>query len=130
MKKNNYIIKIVLVNGDEVHSRVEDAKNQEEALKRIQGTDIFENEKIKRIDINIDYTQPAKDDFSIYKKNGKTYIEHLSYPKFVGEITFGKESDIENVEVYEDVDDISAMDMATAMRMAEDYMFQKNKDSE
>jgi hypothetical protein len=33
MKKNNYIIKIGLANGNEVHSRVEEAKNQEEALK-------------------------------------------------------------------------------------------------
>jgi hypothetical protein len=126
---NNYFVRIVLMSGDEVHSRVSNCKNQEEAIRRIHNTkqyqDFIKDGAIKYIDIEIDKSPRIKNDFRIYNDEGVTLIEHLSYPRFIGEITFGEKSDIENVDMIDD--DASAVDMATAMRMAEDYMFEHQK---
>lgn len=64
--------------------------------------------------------------FRIYKAENKQMIERLIYPKFTGEITFNSEiSDLENIQVDEDIFD--AMDIATAMREAAEFILEKSK---
>lgn len=58
--------------------------------------------------------------FRIFERNGKMFIERLKFPRFVGEITFGSESDIENVEMLDECDDV--LEIARAMRSAAEFM--------
>jgi hypothetical protein len=63
--------------------------------------------------------------FRIYESENKQMIERLTYPKFIAEITFNSEiSDLENIEIDEDVFDAS--DIATAMREAGEFMLQNS----
>jgi len=60
-------------------------------------------------------------DFKIYQEGDKQIIERLIYPRFKGVITFNNSlSDIEEIEVYEDI--LHAMDIATALREAGDFL--------
>lgn len=64
--------------------------------------------------------------FRIYTADGKEMIERLIYPKFTAEITFNSNiSDLENIEVDEDFFD--AMDLATAMREAGEFILENSK---
>ena len=63
--------------------------------------------------------------FRIYTAENKQMIERLIYPKFTAEITFdGDVSDLENIEVDEDVFD--AMDLATAMRETTEFILENS----
>ena len=64
--------------------------------------------------------------FRIYTADGKEMIDRLIYPKFTAEITFNSEiSDLENIQVDEDIFD--AMDIATAMREAGEFIIENSK---
>ena len=64
--------------------------------------------------------------YRIYTADNKQMIERLIYPKFTAEITFNSEiSDLENIQVDEDFFD--AMDIATAMREAADFILENSK---
>jgi hypothetical protein len=64
--------------------------------------------------------------FRIYEAENKQMIERLIYPKFTAEITFNSEiSDLENIQVDEDIFD--AMDIATAMREAGEFILNSSK---
>ena len=64
--------------------------------------------------------------FRIYTAEGKEMIDRLIYPKFTAEITFNSEiSDLENIQVDEDIFD--AMDLATAMREAGEFILENSK---
>ena len=64
--------------------------------------------------------------FRIYESENKQMIERLTYPKFTAEITFNSDiSDLENIEVDEDVFDAS--DIAKAMREAGDFILNSSK---
>ena len=64
--------------------------------------------------------------FRIYEAENKQMIERLTYPKFTAEITFNSEiSDLENIQVDEDIFD--AMDIATAMREAGEFILNNSK---
>ncbi len=58
--------------------------------------------------------------FTIYKKDGKQYIERLVYPRFVGEITMGLLSDVENIQLIDNCTDLA--ELARAMHAAAEYM--------
>ena len=58
--------------------------------------------------------------FKIYEENGKQIIERLVFPRFKGEITFGKESDIENIELYDECTDV--MELARMMHSASEFL--------
>jgi hypothetical protein len=67
-----------------------------------------------------------KPNFRIYEAENKQMIERLIYPKFTAEITFNSEiSDLENIQVDEDIFD--AMDIATAMREAGEFILNNSK---
>ena len=62
-----------------------------------------------------------KEKFRIYQKDNKQMIDRLIYPKFTAEITFNSQiSDLENIEVDEDIFDAS--DIAEAMREAGEFI--------
>ena len=64
--------------------------------------------------------------FRIYEADDKQMIDRLIYPKFTAEITFNSEiSDLENIQVDEDIFD--AMDIATAMREAGEFILENSK---
>ena len=67
--------------------------------------------------------------YTIYTtEDGKQMIRRNEYPQFVGEITFGENSDIENVKVLDD--DAGVMDMARAMREAGDFLLSVSREKE
>ena len=58
--------------------------------------------------------------FKIYQENQKWFIERLVFPRFKGEITFGEESDIENIEMLDECTDVAVL--AKAMRAAGEFI--------
>lgn len=63
--------------------------------------------------------------FTIYEEDGKRMIRRNVSPRFIGEITFGTLSDIENVQFLDDLP--SVMDAARAMREAGDFLVETSK---
>ena len=64
-------------------------------------------------------------DFKIYQKSGKNLIERLVFPRLIGEITFGLDSDIENIELIDHCTDASLL--ARVMREAADFLMANSK---
>jgi hypothetical protein len=63
--------------------------------------------------------------FRIYTAENKQMIERLTYPKFTAEITFNSEiSDLENIEIDEDVFDAS--DIETAIRETTEFILENS----
>jgi hypothetical protein len=63
--------------------------------------------------------------FRIYTAENKQMIERLIYPKFTAEITFNSEiSDLENIEIDEDVFDAS--DIETAIRETTEFILENS----
>lgn len=59
--------------------------------------------------------------FKIYQNGDRQIIERLTYPRFKGVVTFnGLLSDIEDIEIDEDIIDATAI--ATALREAGDFI--------
>ena len=58
--------------------------------------------------------------FEIYKESGKTMLRHNDFPRFMGEITFGELSDIENIECIDECTDAAVW--AKTMREAGDFI--------
>lgn len=68
-------------------------------------------------------------EFRLYTDSDKLKIEKLSYPRFTGIVTFnGFLSDIEDIEVDEDV--LDAMDIATALRDAGEFILTQKANNE
>jgi len=65
------------------------------------------------------------DTYRLYTEGEKTMIERLKYPRWVGELTFGQLSDIENIEMKDNCNDI--MEMARSMRMAGEFIVKFKK---
>ena len=59
-------------------------------------------------------------DFKIYEKDNKMFIERLSAPRFIGEITFKQGSNIENIEWIDSCLDVSGI--AKAIREAREFI--------
>jgi hypothetical protein len=63
--------------------------------------------------------------FRIYTAENKQMIERLTYPKFTAEIIFDSEiSDLENIEIDEDVFDAS--DIETAIRETTEFILENS----
>lgn len=62
----------------------------------------------------------AMNKFEIYKDSDKTMLRHNEFPKFVGQITFGELSDIENIECVDECTDAAVW--AKTMREAGDFI--------
>ena len=123
MKK--YLIKIELADGNEVEARVL-ARNQDDALKRLYAQDEFKNFikdiDIAKINISIDGNVDDEDvttTFELYNENGIAYIRRNKFPRFVGKITNGILSAIED---FDWIDKCDALTAATALRKAGEYL--------
>lgn len=68
-----------------------------------------------------------KNKFKIYNMNDVVKIEHLEYPRFVGDITFGDLSDIENIQ-WIDNPGTNVMNIAKLMREAGDFIKGSSQD--
>lgn len=66
--------------------------------------------------------------FKIYKSGADQIIERLSYPKFKGRITFSPLSDIEDIELLEEID--SLFDLPKALREAGEFILKNNIQNE
>lgn len=64
--------------------------------------------------------------FEIYKESDKTMLRHNEFPRFVGQITFGELSDIENIVCIDECTD--AQVWAKTMREAGDFIIDINDD--
>lgn len=64
--------------------------------------------------------------FEIYRESDKTMLRHNDFPRFIGEITFGELSDIENIECIDECTD--AQIWAKTMREAGDFILNHIKD--
>lgn len=58
--------------------------------------------------------------FEIYRESDKTMLRHNDFPRFIGEITFGELSDIENIVCIDECTD--AQVWAKTMREAGDFI--------
>lgn len=54
--------------------------------------------------------------YELFDRDGETWIRRNKYPRFIGRITMGAMSDIENVELIDDCDDVKKL--ASVMRKA------------
>lgn len=58
--------------------------------------------------------------FEIYPESGRIMIRHNEFPRFVGEITFGELSDIENIIDLDKCTDVQIL--AKTMREAGEFI--------
>ena len=65
-------------------------------------------------------TIKQSDTYRLYTEEEKTMIERLKYPRWVGELTFGQESDIEHIVMKDNCTD--AMELARSMRSAAEFI--------
>ena len=65
--------------------------------------------------------QPA---YELFEQDGYTMIRRNKPPRFVGRVTFGQDSDIELVEVF---DEAGPMEMAAAMRKAGEFLIKSSR---
>lgn len=62
--------------------------------------------------------------FELFNVDGKTMIRRNKYPRFIGEITFGQISDIENIKMIDECADLS--ELTSVMQKAGEYLKIKN----
>jgi hypothetical protein len=58
--------------------------------------------------------------YELYDRDGVTYIRRNKYPRFIGKVTMGEMSVIEDMELLDDVDDIDKL--SAAIRKAGEYL--------
>lgn len=124
-KENDGIITPEELNDDDILEITADtfqhyAERLEKILARVEiiGAELSD----KYVDIADDIFLPK------YKlstdKDGQTIIERRAFPRWRGVVTFGQQSDIEQIEVYDMAD---ALTLAESMRAAGDFLLDYNK---
>lgn len=63
--------------------------------------------------------------YELFERNGKKMIRRNKFPRFIGEITFGQLSDIENIEMLDECTNPS--EFAKAMRSAGEFLIKSSK---
>lgn len=63
--------------------------------------------------------------YDLFERDGKKMIRRNKPPRFIGEITFGQLSDIENIEYLDDF--IDPMELARAIRKAGEFLIKSSK---
>ena len=64
--------------------------------------------------------------YELYTENGYTMIRRNKPPRFTGKVTFGLDSDIEDIQW---MDDVSALDMSKALRKAGEFLAKSSRKS-
>lgn len=62
--------------------------------------------------------------YELYTEDGYTMIRRNKPPRFTGKVTFGLDSDIEDIEF---IDHASAIEMAKALRKAGEFLVKSGK---
>lgn len=63
--------------------------------------------------------------FELFERDGKTMIRRNKPPRFVGEVTFGQLSDIENIEMVDECND--CLELARVIRKAGEFLLKSSK---
>jgi len=63
--------------------------------------------------------------YEVIPEDGKLLIRRNKFPRFIGEITFGSVSDIENVSMIDTCVDVKLL--GNAMRKAGEYLIKRNR---
>lgn len=63
--------------------------------------------------------------FELFELDGKTMIRRNKAPRFIGEVTFGQFSDIENIELIDECND--SMELARALRKAGEFLARQGR---
>lgn len=70
-----------------------------------------------------DRVEERKPVYELYQEDGKTMIRRNTYPRFVGQVTMGVESDIEHIEVLDEIKNV--MDLPKALRKAGEFLLKR-----
>lgn len=73
---------------------------------------------------NCDKNEDKKTAYELFDKDGYVMIRRNKRPRFVGKVTFGKLSDIEEIEW---LDDCTAVEAARALRKAGEFIIKKSR---
>lgn len=63
--------------------------------------------------------------FELFESDGKTMIRRNKPPRFIGKVTFGQLSDIENIEMIDECND--HLEFARVMRKAGEFLLKSGK---
>ena len=58
--------------------------------------------------------------FELFDRDGNTWIRRNKYPRFIGRVTMGALSDIEDIEILDNCTDV--MKLASSMRKAGEFL--------
>ncbi|MEF9922942.1 MAG: hypothetical protein RR854_00010 [Muribaculaceae bacterium] len=62
--------------------------------------------------------------YELFEKDGKQFIRRNKYPRFTGEVTFGPQSDIEDINI---IDKCDGYELANAMRKASEFLIKRSR---
>lgn len=83
--------------------------------------DLMPEFSICRCDCNGNKRPP----FELFDRDGKTMIRRNKIPRFIGEVTLGQSSDIENIELIDECSD--PMEMARVLRKAGEFLARQGR---
>lgn len=63
--------------------------------------------------------------FELFERDGDIWIRRNKYPRFIGRVTMGAQSDIEDVEILDGCNNVE--ELATAMRKAGEFLLGNRK---
>ena len=120
-----YNIKVKISKEREVHANIE-AGNTLSALKKLFNIDKFKEfftEQYKELSISIKPIKVEKEDvlqtFEFYEEDSRFMLRRNKFPRFIGEITMGQLSNIEQIQW---IDTCTALQAATALRKAGEFL--------
>lgn len=58
--------------------------------------------------------------YGLFTRNGECWIRRNKFPRFIGRVTMGLISDVENVEILDE--DVNADKLVSAMRKAGEFL--------
>lgn len=65
--------------------------------------------------------------FELFDRDGNTWIRRNKYPRFIGRVTMGALSDIEDIEILDNCTDV--MKLASSMRKAGEFLRKRKRKS-
>lgn len=84
------------------------------------GNMLIQQEELVRQLLTKCWTLTMMNKFEIYRESDKIMLRHNEFPRFVGQITFGELSDIENIECVDECTDAAVW--AKTMREAGEFI--------
>lgn len=118
-----YLIKVYLSGGDEVHARSEGSSRKEAWNRLINNPKFRDFVGERRITSYVitqdDQPEEPADTYELFTESGRVMIRRNKPPRFTGVVTMGMESDIEQIEWQ---DPFTSLEAASAMRKAGEFL--------